>query len=207
MTVIGVTGPTGAGKTTLLGLLEQAGFAVIDCDRLYYELLRTDAALRRKLTEAFGPVFLPDGRLDRPALAAKVFGDSGELDRLNAIVYPAVCAAVEQKVRNCSQLGVAIDAINLVESGLGGLCSYTVAVTAPPDVRLRRIMARGNLSEQQAAARIAAQKPDSFYRTHCGMVIENSGEDPAVFRRRLRRALPDLLRGAAGGGAANDEGG
>ena len=78
MTVIGVTGPTGAGKTTLLGMLEQAGFQIVDCDRLYYALLRADEGFRRQLTDAFGPVFLPDGSLDRPALAARVFGDSGE---------------------------------------------------------------------------------------------------------------------------------
>jgi len=193
VTVIGVTGPTGAGKTTLLGMLEQAGFQIVDCDRLYYALLRADEGFRRQLTDAFGPVFLPDGSLDRPALAARVFGDSGELDRLNAIVYPAVYAAVEQKVKNCSQLGVAIDAVNLVESGLNGLCSYTVAVTAPPEVRLRRIMARDHLSEQRAAARIAAQKPDSFYRAHCGAVIENGADDPSVFQRCVKQLLADLL--------------
>ena len=72
MTVIGVTGPTGAGKTTLLGMLEQAGFQIVDCDRLYYALLRADEGFRRQLTDAFGPVFLPDGSLDRPAQAANI---------------------------------------------------------------------------------------------------------------------------------------
>ena len=141
MTVIGVTGPTGAGKTTLLSLLKRRGFFVIDCDKLYYELLDSDLLFRQSLEGAFGPIFLPDGSLDRPRLAARVFGDKRELDRLNALVYPAVCAAVEQKVRNCSQIGVAIDAINLIESGIGALCTRIVAVTAPPEVRLRRIMA------------------------------------------------------------------
>ena len=195
MTVIGVTGPTGAGKTTLLHVLEQAGFQVIDCDRLYYELLRTDASFRQRLTEAFGPVFLPDGSLDRPALAARVFGSSGELDRLNDIVYPAVCAAVKQKVKDCSQLGVAIDAINLVESGLDSLCACTVAVTAPAALRQQRIMVRDRLDAQRAAARMAAQKPDSFYREHCDLVLENGEGSPEAFAELVRRELAGLLQG------------
>ena len=195
MTVIGVTGPTGAGKTTLLHVLEQAGFQVIDCDRLYYELLRTDASFRQRLAEAFGPVFLPDGSLDRPALAARVFGSSGELDRLNAIVYSAVCAAVKQKVKDCSQLGVAIDAINLVESGLDSLCACTVAVTAPAALRQQRIMVRDRLDAQRAAARMAAQKPDSFYREHCDLVLENGEGSPEAFAELVRRELAGLLQG------------
>jgi len=82
MTVIGITGPTGAGKTTALEILEEWGFEVVDCDALYYRLLRTDPALRRSLVDAFGPVFLPDGQLDRRALAGRVFGDPAELAKL-----------------------------------------------------------------------------------------------------------------------------
>ena len=101
MTIIGITGPTGAGKTTALTALAELGFEIVDCDALYYRRLREDDDLRRALTEAFGAVFLPDGDLDRRALAKRVFGDRRELDRLNAIVYPVMCAAVEQKIQKC----------------------------------------------------------------------------------------------------------
>lgn len=194
MTVIGVTGPTGAGKTTVLTVLARRGFEVVDCDRLYYALLRTDAAFRHALEEAFGPVFLPDGSLDRRGLAAKVFGDSRELARLNAVVYPTVYAAVEQKVKNCSQLGLAIDAVNLVESGIGALCTLTVAVTAPPEVRRKRIMARDGLDVERAMARIAAQKPDSYYREHCDLVLENTEDNQEKFERQAEETLAKLLR-------------
>ena len=73
MTVIGITGPTGAGKTTALEVLAEMGFEVVDCDALYYELLRSDEELRRALRNAFGEVFLPDGSLDRRAVARRVF--------------------------------------------------------------------------------------------------------------------------------------
>ena len=99
MTVIGITGPTGSGKTTALRVLGRMGFEIVDCDALYYELLRESPELREALEGAFGGVFLPNGELDRRALAARVFGSPGELDRLNAIVFPAMYAAVEQKIK------------------------------------------------------------------------------------------------------------
>ena len=193
MMVIGITGPTGSGKTTALEVLAELGFAAVDCDALYYQMLRTDPALRRALEKAFGPVFLPDGGLDRRGLAARVFADGRELEKLNAIVFPAVYAAVEQKIPNCSGKGLAIDAVNLVESGMDALCDVTVAVTADPAVRLRRIMDRDGLDEARAAARIAAQKPMDWYRARCGFLLENRAEDAGVFRRQVERFFLDLF--------------
>ena len=97
MTVIGITGPTGAGKTTALRVLAEMGFETVDCDRLYYQRLREDQSLRQALEDAFGPVFLPGGELDRKRLAARVFGSRRELARLDDIVNPAMRAAVEKR--------------------------------------------------------------------------------------------------------------
>lgn len=191
--VLGITGPTGAGKTTALEVLAELGFEIVDCDALYYELLRTDGTLRRGLRDAFGEVFLPDGSLDRRALAARVFAGGEELARLNALVFPAVSAAVEQKIINCSQKGLAIDAVNLVESGMGRLCAATVAVTAPAEVRLERIMARDALDGERAGARIAAQKPEGWYRDHCSLLLENRGEDREAFREKAREFFQNLM--------------
>ena len=193
MTVIGITGPTGAGKTTALEVLAEMDFEIVDCDALYYRMLRTDEDLRQGLRDAFGEVFLPDGSLDRRALAQRVFGDEGELARLNGIVFPTVSAAVEQKIKNCSQKGLAIDAINLVESGMGELCTATVAVTASPAIRLKRIMVRDGLTEGQARARIEAQKSTDWYRDNCTFLLENQEEDREAFEALMRSFFQNLI--------------
>ena len=163
MTVIGLTGPTGAGKTTALEALEELGFQAVDCDRLYDELLRTSPALREAIAAAFGDVFLPDGGLDRPGLARRVFADQRELERLNAIVYPAVSAAVEEKIRRCTQRGLVIDAINLLESGMGRLCDLTVALTAPPQGPPSTIPSiRPSMSSRIWAAQVGLGRPERF---------------------------------------------
>ncbi len=192
MTVIGITGPTGSGKTTALTALERLGFQVVDCDALYYQLLARDQGLRQGIQGAFGQVFLPDGQLDRRALGDIVFGDPAALDKLNALVYPAVSAAVKQKIENCTKKGLVIDAINLIESGLGDLCDWTVALTAAPDVRMKRIMARDGISEERAKARIAAQKPDKFYRRNCTFLLENKAGSKAEFDQLIYSFFADL---------------
>lgn len=193
MTVIGITGPTGSGKTTALAALERLGFQVVDCDALYYQILDRDQTLRDGIRQAFGQVFLPDGKLDRPALGNIVFGNPAALDKLNALVYPAMSAAVGQIIEKCTKKGLVIDAINLIESGLGRLCDWTVALTAAPDIRLKRIMARDGISEERARARIAAQKPDKFYRKNCTFLLENKAGSRAEFDRLIYDFFADIL--------------
>ena len=81
MVTIGITGPTGCGKTTLLQEIAARGGEIVDCDALYYELLKTDPDLKSALEHAFGDIFLPDGSLDRPKLASMVFSSADKAGR------------------------------------------------------------------------------------------------------------------------------
>ena len=91
-------------------------------------------------------------------------------------------------------LHAGIDAINLIESGLSRMCRRTVAVTAPPEVRVRRIMARDHIPEDYARLRVQAQKDEEFYRTHCTDVLVNDCADAAAFEQRAYRALETILK-------------
>ena len=119
MKVIGVTGGTGSGKTTLLRFLQGRGAAVLDCDRVYDELLARDEALQSDLRREFGEAFSPDGTLGRAALAETVFSDPARLRRLNAIVYYHMGLEVRRLLVEAKNRGTemaVIDAINLVDS-------------------------------------------------------------------------------------------
>ena len=192
MTVIGLTGGTGAGKTTVLQLIEYHGGAALDCDRIYDELLKSNKALRRDLCKAFGDnVFSTNGALDREYLAGRVFSDASALRELNTIVYYYMGVEVRRRLTELKKQGVklvGIDAVNLIESGLGELCETTVAVIAPESVRIARIVERDGITPEQAKARIAAQRGEDYYRKYAKMILENDGDEA-----RLREKAEALL--------------
>ena len=190
--IVGLTGGTGAGKTSALAALEDLGGTVLDCDAVYHQMLRTDPALREAITAAFGPVFCPDGSLDRQKLGTLVFSDHAALDRLNAIVYEYLPPELLRRAQGHTLVG--LDAISLMESGLGRLCACTVAVLAPAEDRVRRIMTRDGISEDYARLRISAQQPDVFYRERCSHILENNCATPAQFRDQARIFFRSMLR-------------
>lgn len=171
--ILGITGGTGCGKTTLLQAIGQLGGTVIDCDRVYHQLLQTDTAMLTAINTRF-PGTVTAGVLDRKALAGIVFSDETALKDLNTITHSAVRKQVSEILKNAGEL-VAIDAIELFDGGLAELCHVTVAVTAPEADRIQRLTVRDGISKEQALQRIRAQKPESYFREKCDHVLENTG--------------------------------
>ena len=169
--IIGITGPSGAGKTTLLNLIREKGGLILDCDKISHGLLSSDTDMLAALAGRFPGAF-PGGRFDRKKLGAIVFSDPAALLDLNAITHAAVKREVLRQLEQKPALA-AIDAIALFEGGLGQLCDITVAVTAPEEIRVRRLMARDGISEDYARKRVAAQHPESWFRERCDRVISN----------------------------------
>lgn len=172
--IIGITGGTGCGKTTLLNHIRDAGGLILDCDSIYHELLRSDKEMLSAIDARF-PGTVENGSLNRKKLGAIVFSDENALMDLNAITHTAVKQEVLRRLESAPSLA-AIDAIGLFEGGLAPLCDVTVAVTAPEEQRVRRLMERDGISEEYARSRIAAQKPQAWFCSHCDTVLSNDAD-------------------------------
>ena len=188
---IGITGGTGSGKTSALRALCALGGRIIDCDAVYHRELAANARLRRDITRAFGDVF--DGeKLNRQKLGGIVFSDPEALHRLNGIVNIHLLPVIRREAEG--HLIVGLDAINLLQSGLAALCRETVAVLAPTEQRVRRIMERDGISEDYARLRIGAQQPEEYYRQHCSRILENRADGPEAFEEQARNFFRELIR-------------
>jgi len=195
MFVIGITGGTGAGKTSVLRVIESLGALALDGDEIYHELLSTNTGLMSEIEAWFGGV-LKDGVIDRSRLGDIVFSDPDALLRLNAITHKYVCGEFEARLAEWEKKGgkiAAIDAIALVESGFGKRCDFTVAVTAPVEVRVLRIMRRDGLTRGQAKMRINAQKPDSFYEENCDCLLECAYDTPTEFEVKCKKLFEEVI--------------
>ena len=187
--ILGITGGTGCGKTTLLACIREAGGVVMDCDAIYHELLRTDTAMLSAIEARF-PGTVEDGGRNLKKLGALVYQNPKALADLNAITHACVRREVEKVLAKKPKLA-AIDAIALFESGLDSLCDVTVAVTAPMEERVRRLMARDSIPESYARSRIAAQHEEDWFREKCTCTLENNGTQ-VQFKEKCLAFLQNL---------------
>ena len=171
--ILGITGGTGCGKTTLLRCIAEQGGLILDCYAIYHELLKTDKTLLNAIEARF-PGCVENGVLQRKKLGNLVFSDEKALEDLNAITHGAVKAEVLRRLSEKPRLA-AIDAIALFEGGLAALCDITVAVTAPEEARIQRLMVRDGIGRDYAKRRIAAQKSAEWFRERCDYCLENNG--------------------------------
>ena len=187
--ILGITGGTGCGKTTLLKAIEKAGGLVLDCDAIYHDLLRTDKEMLSAIEARF-PGTVENGELQRKKLGAIVFADEKALGDLNAITHRAVKREVLCQLSKQPKLA-AIDAIALFEGGLADLCDVTVAITAPEEMRVRRLMLRDGITEEYARSRIRAQHDEAWFREKCHRVLTNDGT-PEEFQKKCLAFLSEL---------------
>lgn len=203
MYVLGITGGIGSGKSTAAELFEALGAVVIHLDDLAKRLISAGGPLVDDVAATFGEGVLgADGGIDHAALAAVAFTSGDAARRLDAIVHPAVYAAVAGALDALLELPeppeiVVIDIPLLVEAPLFfDLLDSVLAISASEDLRLQRVEARG-MSEEDARTRMALQASDAERREVADYVIENDGTK-TEFEMELVRLWDDELasRGA-----------
>jgi dephospho-CoA kinase len=223
---VGLTGGLASGKSTVAGWLRDAGFQVIDADRLVAELYHPGGAGTAAARRLFGDAVLtPEGGVDHAALAARVFSDPAGRRDLEQAIHPlvrhrfeelAAAATAERRPRPAGQPApttapaeqphpatapaalpiLVLEATLLVEAGYGPGFDLIVTLEGDPEARLRRAVARGGLDEPAARARLAAQGDGARRRQGADRVIDNDGT-LADLRRQIDALIAEIRRAAS----------
>ena len=174
--VIGITGGSGCGTSSVGKILEENGWGFIDCDKVYHGLLAEDYKLKSDLVSRFGEgILTTDGLVDRRALGKIVFSDEKALSDLNAITHERITEKVIELISECEKVDIAIEAVELLESGMKTLCTAIIGILSDRETRIVRIMVRDAISRADAEKRIDAQRSDEYYRSRCDRCVENNG--------------------------------
>lgn len=195
MLLVGLTGGIGSGKSTVGRLLAERGAVVIEADRLARDVVEPGTPGFDRVVETFGPgVVTAEGSLDRDALARIVFEDAERRRALEGIVHPEVARRFAEEVeRHRGTDRVVVYAVPLlVERGLAPAFDVVIAVSAPEEVRVARVVAERGSDEAEVRARIAAQVGDAERAAVADLVIDNTG-GPADLARAVDAAWDALV--------------
>ncbi len=180
MIVVGLTGGIGCGKSEVRKMLAQAGYTVLDADKLARELSNTNVGIIGAIKEEFGAEMYDErDRLQRKALAHIVFGDRKKMEKLNGIIHPRVIRSVELELEERQKRG---ERVAFVEAALhyeikwNEAMDLMVVVSAPLPLRVQRVMQRDNVDEETVHKRIAFQLPLEEKVKQAHYVIENDGD-------------------------------
>ena len=196
MLLIGLTGGMGSGKSSVSARLAALGAVVVDADAITRSLQQPGQAVFDAMVERFGPeIVASDGSLNRQAVADVVFDDPRALADLNAIVHPAVGAAVAQRLETAAASDdvVILDVPLLVESGRSDMAALVV-VDVDPEVAVERLVKFRGIREPDARSRMARQATRSQRLSLADFVVDNSGTEQDLDREveRLWNWIQDL---------------
>lgn len=178
MLKVGITGGIGSGKTTVCKIFETLGIPVYYADDRAKWLMTHDPELVEAISNTFGQdAYSPEGQLNRAYLAKVVFGDNEKLAQLNALVHPAVFRDGSQWHHSQTDAPYTLrEAALLFESGSYRAIDKMIVVTAPLELRVKRVIERDQVTADAVMARIEKQWPEEEKVKRADFVVLNDGE-------------------------------
>lgn len=177
---IGITGGIGSGKSYVCHLLENLGhIPIYYCDEEAKRLNEESPVIRTALCELVGPdVYLQNGSLNKPVLINYLFASAEHAQQVNAIIHPVVKDDFLKWAEKQQAPIVALEAALLFEASYQDSLDYTILVTAPEDLRIRRILKRDQTTETAARKRIQVQSSDEEKKALANFIINNDETQP-----------------------------
>ena len=168
---IGIAGGIGSGKSYVCERIRQRGFEVYDCDSAAKRLIRTDSDIRQQLTALIGPdTYTPEGQLNKAVVARFLLASDANANAIDAIVHPAVFRDFEASGLQWLESAI------MYESGISRLMDRVIVVTAPLEVRIRRVMNRDRISRSQVLAWMSKQYPQEQVVALADFELINDGK-------------------------------
>ncbi len=175
MKLIGLCGRSGSGKGVFAQCAMNSGIKVLDCDKIYQELVSRPTPCLYEIAEHFGEDSILNGSLNRRYLAPIVFSSKSKLELLNKITHKYITAEIDNILSSANHEDIYIlDAPTLFESGLNVKCLHIVAVISDDENCIKRIIARDNISIEEAFSRLNSQYSADFLARNCDIIIYNN---------------------------------
>ena len=193
-TVIGITGGIGSGKSAILEAFDALGIPAYDCDSRTKELYREDAALVKEIAGLLGEDVLgTDGFLDTRKMAARLFDDRSLLEKLEAVVHPAVAADfVKWAEAQPSDIVILESAILLEKPFFDKFADFVITVSAPEEDRIKRAMKRDGATRDQILRRMANQWTDAQREAKSDMTVLT--DDTTAYLPRILELIENLKK-------------
>jgi dephospho-CoA kinase len=194
---IGLTGGIGSGKSAVAEVWRERGALIIDSDHLAREVVAPGSRALAEIALRWPAVIAADGTLDRAALGRIVFGNDDERATLNGIVHPRVRALARARTAEAPRGSVIVHVIPLLfENEYWRTVDATVAVIAPDEARIARVLQRDGLDRASILERMRAQIDPAEARRRADYVIDNDG-DLVTLRARANAVYDAVLHRAA----------
>ena len=194
MKIIGLTGSIGSGKSTVAGLVAEFGIPVIDTDKIGHQLLEEDTGVRSALLQHFGDNIMDtDGKIDRTTLASLVFSNPQALTFLNTLLHPQIRQKLKQWLNNQRGAGVELVLVEvplLIETGWTDMFDFIWVTTAPREVILSRLAAKG-MTPEAISARFKSQLSDIERFKHAHSIIDTNASLENI-KTTLAQLLSDI---------------